>query len=57
MKNIHEVIRAKEDEIMRVKTEVEALRLAAPLLDADDDGHPPSNGKAVAQGRSPTSGE
>ncbi len=47
MKNIHEVIRAKEDEIMRVKTEVEALRLAAPLLDADDDGHPPSNGKAV----------
>lgn len=45
MKNIHEVIRAKEEEITRVKTEVEALRLIAPLLDEEDASR--SNGKAI----------
>ena len=32
MKNIAEVIRDKEEQIARVKAEVEALRLVAPLL-------------------------
>jgi hypothetical protein len=51
MKNIHEVIRAKEQEIMRIKTEVDALRIAAPLLneneDRDEDDGSHWSGKAV----------
>jgi hypothetical protein len=42
MKNVYEVLREKELEISRVETEVEALRIAAPLLseegeEANDD--------------------
>jgi hypothetical protein len=32
MKNLEEVLRMKEEEILRVKNEVEALRIAAGLL-------------------------
>lgn len=32
MKNIYEVLRHKEIELVRVRTEVDALRLVAPLL-------------------------
>jgi hypothetical protein len=32
MKNVYEVLRQKELEISRLKKEVEALRVAAPLL-------------------------
>ena len=38
MKNIYEVLRQKELEISRLKTEVEALRTVAPLL-SDDGGN------------------
>jgi hypothetical protein len=37
MRNVMEVLRAKEEELIRVKREVEALRIAAPLLVAKDD--------------------
>jgi hypothetical protein len=32
MKNVYEVLRQKELEMLRLETEVEALRIAAPLL-------------------------
>lgn len=39
MKNIYEVLREKEMDLARVRTEVEALRCVAPLL-ADQTGDP-----------------
>jgi hypothetical protein len=40
MKNIYELLRQKELEISRLETEVEALRVAAPLLSDDHEaGH------------------
>jgi len=36
MKTIEEVLRAKEEEIARVRKEVEALRIAAGLLSDQD---------------------
>jgi hypothetical protein len=52
MKNVYEVLRQKELEIARLGKEVEALRLAAPLL--SDDGEagtdiPENGGGAVRQ--------
>jgi hypothetical protein len=39
MKNIYEVLREKEMDLARLRTEVEALRFVAPLL-ADQSGEP-----------------
>ena len=39
MKNPIDVIRSKEQEITRVRKEIDALRIAAQLL--GDEGHPP----------------
>lgn len=36
MRDIHEVIREKESEIQRINGELDALRLAARLLEADE---------------------
>jgi hypothetical protein len=36
MKNPYEVLRAKEQELTKVRREMEALRIAARLLDAED---------------------
>ena len=38
MKNVYEVLRQKELELSRLEKEVEALRVAAPLLSDDKDG-------------------
>ena len=39
MKDVMEVLRAREQDLIRVREEVEALRLAAPLLtDEEEDG-------------------
>jgi hypothetical protein len=38
MKNPYDVLRTKEQELMRIRKEVDALRLAARLLDAEDSG-------------------
>ncbi len=46
MKNPYDVLRMKEQELLRVRKEMDALRLAARLLDAEDtrpangEGHP-----------------
>jgi len=39
MRDVMELLRAKEQELLKVKRQVEALRIAAPLI-ADDDQHP-----------------
>ena len=38
MKNVYEVLRQKELELSRLEKEVEALRVAAPLLSDDKEG-------------------
>jgi hypothetical protein len=44
MKDVYEVLRQKQLEVSRLKTEVEALRIAVPLLladgEAEDQNHP-----------------
>jgi hypothetical protein len=49
MKNVYEVLRQKELEVSRLKQEVEALRVAAPLLLADGEAedHQPTLQRAV----------
>jgi hypothetical protein len=40
MKNVYEVLRQKELELARLEKEVEALRVAAPLLSEDKEAMP-----------------
>ena len=40
MKNVYEVLRQKELELARLEKEVEALRVAAPLLSDDKENAP-----------------
>jgi hypothetical protein len=49
MKNVMELLRAKEQELLKVKRQVEALRIAAPLLRTEDDplAPPPTANKAI----------
>jgi hypothetical protein len=37
MRDVMELLRAKEQELLRVKRQVEALRIALPLLGGGDD--------------------
>ncbi|MGA8269945.1 MAG: hypothetical protein WB919_00170 [Candidatus Sulfotelmatobacter sp.] len=37
MKDVMELLRAKEQELLKVRRQVEALRVALPLLRAEDD--------------------
>jgi hypothetical protein len=39
MKNPYDVLRSKEQELVRVRKEMEALRIAARLLGAEDPGN------------------
>jgi hypothetical protein len=43
MKDVMELLRAKEQELSKVKQQVEALRIALPLLSAEDDPLMPSS--------------
>ena len=52
MKNPYDVLRMKEQEILRVKREIEALRIAAKLLGED----PPSNGDGTVEFRPSSNG-
>jgi hypothetical protein len=36
MRDVMEILRAKEQELIKVKRQVEALRIAAPLLSSED---------------------
>ena len=42
MKDVMELLRAKEQELVKVKRQVEALRIALPLLRTEDDPPQPS---------------
>jgi len=37
MKDVKELLRTKEQELTKVKAQVEALRIALPLLNGEDD--------------------
>jgi hypothetical protein len=37
MRDVMELLRAKEQELLKVKRQVEALRIALPLLSAEED--------------------
>jgi hypothetical protein len=58
MKDVMELLRAKEQELLKVKRQVEALRIAAPLLGSDDDAHLPAMmpGNAGNKGTGPRLG-
>jgi len=45
MKNPYDVLRAKEQELMRVRKEMEALRIAVRLLGAEDNAAPSGQAK------------
>jgi hypothetical protein len=45
MKNPYDVLRVKEQELLRVRKEIEALRIAARLLGAEDPAAAKSEGQ------------
>ena len=49
MRDVMELLRAKEQELVKVKRQVEALRIAAPLLAGEQDQIPPSSGPAMVR--------
>lgn len=54
MKNVYEVLRQKELELARLEKEVEALRVAAPLLSDDKENGSESIGKPTLSTTAPT---
>ena len=48
MRDVMELLRAKEQELLKVKRQVEALRIAAPLLGGEQD-QVPSNGPGMSK--------
>ncbi len=49
MKDLLEVLRIKEEEILRVKKEVEALRIAVGLLDEEEKSGDKTDYRALLQ--------
>lgn len=49
MRDVMELLRSKEQELVKVKRQVEALRIAAPLLGGEQDQAGPSNGPAMVK--------
>lgn len=49
MKNPYEVLRMKEQELIRVRKEMDALRIAARLLGAEDKTRANANGEDHTQ--------
>jgi hypothetical protein len=49
MRDVMELLRAKEQELLKVKRQVEALRIAAPLLGGEQEQAQPSNGPAMVK--------
>jgi hypothetical protein len=43
MRDVMELLRNKEQELLKVKRQVEALRIAAPLLASEEDSHSTSS--------------
>jgi hypothetical protein len=53
MRDVMELLRAKELELMTVKRQVEALKIAAPLLGEEDDSRSSANAYRDALKREP----
>ncbi len=47
MRDVMELLRSKEQELLKVKRQVEALRIAAPLLGREDDLSAPAGAGQV----------
>lgn len=47
MKNLREVLRMKEEEILRIKREIEALKITARLLNESEQATPPATPPAA----------
>jgi hypothetical protein len=45
MRDISEVLRAKEERILQLRSEIEALRVVAPMLANGNDQQPATSGK------------
>jgi hypothetical protein len=56
MRDVYEVLRQKEQEVSRLKQEVEALRVAAPLLSDGEADDQPTLQRAVNETPQPDSG-
>ena len=56
MRDVYEVLRQKELEVSRLKQEVEALRIAAPLLSDGEAEDQPTLQRAVNENPQPDSG-
>jgi hypothetical protein len=50
MRDVMELLRAKEQELLKVKRQVEALRIAAPLLGDEEDRVGSAPTQMVARG-------
>lgn len=50
MRDVMELLRAKEQELLKVKRQVEALRIAAPLLGGEKDKVVASTGPTAVKG-------
>jgi hypothetical protein len=46
MRDVMELLRAKEQELQKVRRQVEALRVAAPLLGGEEDRNTPPTGSS-----------
>jgi len=55
MRNVYEVLRQKELELARLEKEVEALRVAAPLLSEDKEMAEATNNKPTLAATTPVS--
>jgi hypothetical protein len=51
MKDVMELLRAKEQELLKIKRQVEALRIAAPLLAVEGDLSAVANAQASVPAR------
>ncbi|MGD1024497.1 MAG: hypothetical protein ABR880_17050 [Candidatus Sulfotelmatobacter sp.] len=50
MKDVMELLRAKEQELLKVRRQVEALRVALPLLSDEDPNHPANRPTSLVPG-------
>ncbi len=50
MRDVMELLRSKEQELSKVKRQVEALRIAAPLLGGEEDKANSTKGPMAAKG-------
>jgi hypothetical protein len=55
MRDVMELLRTKEQELLRVKRQIEALRIAAPLLSGEEDSFAAKAASMAAKNPTPGS--